>query len=140
MCKSNNSVQTTISKLNGKNFLPWKRQITIILKLKGLEKTINEDEEIDEKQDMQATLLLLGAMDEAHANQLQSEPSTKAIMDSLYRQYANRSEATLYRLLSDVINQKKKSEHNINQHIGQLEEMWPALKGIGEDISGTYST
>jgi len=83
---------------------------------------------------MQATLLLLGTMDEAHANQLRSEPSVKAIMDSLNRQYANRSEATLYRLLSEVINQKEKPEHNINQHIGHLKEMRAALKGIGEDI------
>jgi len=42
-------MQTTISKLDRKNFLPWKHQIMIFLKVKGLEKTIIQDEEVDEK-------------------------------------------------------------------------------------------
>lgn len=121
----------SIQKLNGKNYLPWKRQVTIILKLRGLEQAIR-DEGVPEVMDLQATLLLLEAMDDSHKLQVQAEPTAKAIIANLDRQYANRSHATKHRLLSEFMLCKKDPSDTLNQHVGKLKEMRAALINLGE--------
>lgn len=90
----NHGVSTaSIQKLNGKNFLPWKRQVMIVLKLRGLADAITQDG-VEERTDMQATLILLETMDDVHKIQVQAELTAKAIMASLEIQYANATVAT----------------------------------------------
>lgn len=69
-----------IQKLNRNNFLPWKRQVEIILKLRNLQAAIAEDGTPDERTDMAAVLVLLGTTDEEHRIQVQAEPSAKHML------------------------------------------------------------
>ena len=64
-----NNVTTNIQKLDGSNYLPWKRQVSVVIKLQGLERAIN-GEGASETEDMQATLILLGCMHHDHKLQL----------------------------------------------------------------------
>lgn len=70
-----NTINTTTQKLKGDNYLPWKRQITILLKLKGLEKALEED--CPANIDMQAILIILEAMDDSHRLQVQAEETAR---------------------------------------------------------------
>ena len=90
---------TNIQKLNGANFLPWRRQVKIVLKLREIEQAL-EDGEVDDTADMQATLILLETMDDAHRLQVQAEVTAREIMNCLERQYDNRSMANKHRLLA----------------------------------------
>lgn len=76
-------VMSTIQKLKGDNYLPWKRQITIPLKLKGLERAI--EEECPANIDMQAILIILEAMDDSHRLQVQAEETAKAMLANIDR-------------------------------------------------------
>lgn len=124
----------SIQKLIGQNFLPWKRQVVIVLKLKGLEDALTK-EDPDEIIDMQAILILLETMDNSHKLQVQSETSARKIMQSLDRQYANMSAANKHRMLSNFFRYKKALTQTLNQHIGKMKEMRASLLAMGEEIS-----
>lgn len=128
---------TEIKPLTGQNYLPWKRQITILSKLNGLESALTSDKP-GSHNDMAATLLLIEAMDDAHQEQVEAEPSAKAIMASLERQYANRSVATKHRLLSDFLKSTKESTDTLNKHIGKLREKRNALHNLGEEFTEDF--
>lgn len=68
-----------MTKLNVDNFLPWKRQVTIALTLRGLERAILDDD-VPAMTDMGATMVLLDCMDDSHKLQVQAEPTAKKIM------------------------------------------------------------
>lgn len=122
---------SSIQKLNGADILPWKRQISIILKLRGLLNAIS-DEDVDETKDMKAVLLLLETMDEAHKIQVQAEPTARKIMLSLEQQYASSSENNLHCLLSTYFNFKKNPADSIFQHVGKLKELRARLASLRE--------
>lgn len=124
----------SIQKLNGSNFLPWKRQIEIIFTLKGLEKALSQDE-VDRKLDMQAILILLGTMDDAHKIQVQAEPSAKAIMKNLELQHANTSISNKHKLISNFFKYVKPAGESLNLHIGRMKEMRATIVNLGESIS-----
>lgn len=65
-------VMSTIQKLKGDNYLLWKRQITILLKLKGLERAL--EEECPANIDMQ---VILEAMDDSNRLRVQAEETAK---------------------------------------------------------------
>lgn len=92
MSITDNAVTMNIPKLNPQNFLPWKRQVIIILKLRGIHQALSM--QVDEMVDMQATMILLNAMDDAHRIHVQAEPTAMAIMKSLERQYQDSSAAS----------------------------------------------
>lgn len=125
---------TNIQKLNGNNFLPWKRQVTILLKLRKLEKALTEDE-VDEITDMQAVLILLETMDDSHKIQVQAEETARAIMLSLERQYANNTVSNKFRLLSNYFKYTKSNADTVSQHIGKMKEMRAALANLKETHS-----
>lgn len=123
-----------IQKLNGKNFLPWLRQIKIALKIYGLYETI-ENDMVDTMKDMQATLILLGAMDDSHKLQVQSERSAKKIVDGLARQYCSASAASKHKALSNYLTCKKSPTDTMSEHIAKVKEMRAALAEIGDTHS-----
>jgi len=111
--------------------------MTIILKLHGLEKVLS-DVAVDELSDMQATLILLSSMNNDLKLQVQSEQSARDILAYLDRQYADRSEATKHRLLSEFLKCTKRPEDSIGQHIAWLKEMRAALKNLNEEYSDEF--
>lgn len=125
---------TNMQKLNGTNFLPWKRQVEIILTLRGLIQALTDDE-VDGRTDMQATLVLLESMDDAHRIQVQAETSAKAIMGNLKRQYADTSANNKHQLLADFFGYKKIHSDTLNMHFGRLKEMRATLASLGEKMS-----
>lgn len=132
---NNDNVATmNISKLNTQNFPPWKRQITIILKLEALYHAII-DENVDEVTDMQATMISLNAMDDAHRIQVQAENTAKTIMSSLERQYHDTSAASKHRLISEFFTTKKDQNMIINQHVAMLKEKRASLANMKETVS-----
>lgn len=124
----------SIPKLNGSNFLPWKRQISIMLKLKGLQEALVNDN-VNEVIDMNAVMILLSAMDDSHRIEVQAESTAKAIMKSLERQYQDSSAASKHRLIRNFFNYKKEENMTINQHVAKLEEMRAALANMSEIFS-----
>lgn len=50
--------KANIQKLNSKNYPTWRRQVTMILELRGLLPTVEEDEEVDYSIGLQAGLNL----------------------------------------------------------------------------------
>lgn len=123
-----------IPKLNNQNFLPWKRRVTILLRLKGLQSTLVEDN-TDEIKDMQAIMILLNLMDDALRIQVQAEPAAKLIMASLERQYDDTSAASKHRLISEFFNFKKDPLTTINQHVSTLKEKRAVLTNMKETVS-----
>lgn len=126
-----------IQKLNGENYLPWRRQVSIVLKLRGLSSAI-ECEGVAEHVDLQAILILLDAMDDGHRLQVQAEATAYAIMKNLDRQYANRSLATKHRLLSNFVRHSKSPSDTLNQHVGKLKELRAALANLGERFTEDF--
>lgn len=110
----------SIQKLDGTNFLTWKRQICAILKLRGLSKALTED--VDEEVDLKATLVLLETMDNNHKLQVQTETTAKSIMTTLERQYADTSASNKHRLLSEYFRSNKEPGDTMAQHIASLQE------------------
>lgn len=123
-----------VPKLNGKNFLAWKRSIIMVLKLKGLIEAVN-NEQVDEITDINAMLTLMSTMNDEHKLQVQSEPNAKAMMRNVERQYADSSAASKHRLISDFFTLKKESEISVMQHLAILKEKRTALENMGEKFS-----
>lgn len=128
---------TGIQKLTGENFLPWKRQVSIVLKLRGLNRAV-EAPEAPESVDLQAVLVLLETMDDAHKLQVQAEPSAYAIMRNLDRQYANRSAANKHRMLSSFLKLCKSPAETLNQHVGKLKELRASLANLKEEFTDDF--
>ena len=65
----------SVEKLDGTNYLPWKRQVNITLKLQCPDKvqTLVQGEDVEELIDMQAVLFLLSCMNDDHKLQVQAE-------------------------------------------------------------------
>lgn len=131
--RSHDSKTAGITKLSGKNFLPWRRQVLMILKLRGLEKAITE-ETVDENTDMMAMLILLETMDEGHQIQVQAETTAKQIMDSLSRQYADESATSKGRLLVSYLTTKKSPQDTMARHLGKMKEIRAALINLGDHV------
>ena len=109
----------------------------IILTLRGLESALTGDIK-DARVDMQAILVLLETMDEAHRIQVQAEPTAKDIMTCLETQYENRSLANKHRLLSTFLRQQKEPTATISQHIGKMKELRAALANMKETYSEDF--
>lgn len=124
----------SIQKLNGKNFLPWKRQVMIVLELRKLDQAIHTDE-VSKTVQGQATLVLLETMDDSHKLQVSAEPTARLILKNLERQYANQSEMSQHRMLSNFFGCKKIPEENLNQHVNRLKEMRAALANLGQALT-----
>lgn len=131
-----NLINTTIQKLKGDNYLPWKRQITILLKLKGLGQALHDG--APEEIDMQSILIVLEAMDDSHRLQVQSESTAKAMLDNVERQYADRSLPSKHRLLYNFLKVGKSSSETLNEHVRKLKEMRAALTDLGEEYSEDF--
>jgi len=77
-------------------------------------------------------------MDNNHKTQVQPEVTAREIIQYLDRQYADRSEATKHRLLSDFLRSKKRQDESISQHLSKLKEKRAALRNLGEDHSEEF--
>lgn len=132
-----NDMNITVQRLDGTNFLPWSRQIKLLLKIKKLDRALF-DPEVDEEMDNRAVLILLDAMDTAHKIQVQAEVTARQIMSCLERQYANASAANKLRLLVGYLRFTKAPNDTINQHYGKLKEQRAALANLGETHSEEF--
>lgn len=125
-------IQTNnIQKLNGTNFLAWKRQIEMVLELRGLSDTIICDR-VDRRLDLQASLLLLETMDIEHQNFVQAESTARGMMDVLNREYADKTEANKHKMLSEYFRYQKRPEDSIIKHVTTLKTMRAALSNVNE--------
>lgn len=85
--------------------------------------------------DMQAVLILLETMDDAHKIQVQAEETSRDIMKALERQYENNSISNKFRLLSNYFKYSKPPQESVSQHIGKMKEMRAALANLKEEHS-----
>lgn len=123
-----------IPKLDGKNFQSWRDMIEILLKLKGLDRAL-KNEDVEETTQLAATLVLLETMDEAHRTRVRGAKSARDIMDKLKQAYADKSAANVYRLLHQYYRYTKPASDAIGEHVGKMSEMRAALKDLGEEQS-----
>lgn len=131
-----------VPKLNEKNFLPWRRQVTLVLRLRGLEKALTMQKiAYDEDQRIindKAVLLLLETMDEEHRMLYHNEEWASDIMEALESSYADRSAANKHNLMSEFMSYKKKSTSSITEHIAHMKNLRVALIGLSQDISDEF--
>lgn len=125
---------SNIPKLDNKNYQSWIEIVRIILELRGLTHAI-EQNDVTATANLQARLLLLGAMDESHRAQVRGCLTAKAIADRLAIIYADKSAANIYRLLMQYYRYDKKPEDTIGEHIGKMDEMRRQLSDLGEKTS-----
>lgn len=104
----------------------------IVLKLKWVKKAIH-DENVDEVSELQARLVLLETMDEAHRGQVRGCSTAKQIMERLDLIYADKSTANLYMLLHQYFRYTKRPEDSISVHVGKKDAMRNALKDLGQE-------
>lgn len=119
-----------IQKLNGTNFTAWRREVEMVLKLRGLKKAL-ETEDCDERIELQAMLVLLETMDHNHKMQVQTEKTAKSIMEFMVSQYEDSSAINKHRLLSKYFTYKKETSDNLHQHLSKLKEMRATLANFG---------
>jgi len=122
-----------IPKLDGKNYQSWVEIVSIVLKLRGLDRAIVDDR--DEVGNLQAKLVLLESMDESHRSQVRGCASAKDILARLELVYADRSAANIYRLLHKYYRYEKLESDTMSQHIGRMDEMRNTLADLGEKQS-----
>lgn len=123
---------TSMIKLNTENFLPWKRQIEIVLTLRGLDIALTQDH-VDRRIDMQAMLVILESLDDCI--QVQAKSTAKDIVRVLQQQYADNSANNKHTLLADFFGYKKISSYNMTMHFRRMKEMRARLISLGETIS-----
>lgn len=115
-----------IVKLTSDNYLNWKRQILIVLELRGLLQAIEEDD-VPRNMELQAKLALLESMDSSHQSLVGPEETAKGIMSHLEREYANNNAANKHKVISSFYSYKKMASDGISQHVSKMKEMRNAL-------------
>uniref|UniRef100_A0A6G1SJN1 Retrovirus-related Pol polyprotein from transposon TNT 1-94 n=1 Tax=Aceria tosichella TaxID=561515 RepID=A0A6G1SJN1_9ACAR len=119
------NVKFSIAKFDGKDFAIWKKQITILLKSKGLEILLefNPENEEDTKLDYQVQTILLNALSPDIAQKIINCKTASETWTRLLSVYENASQSSVDRLFEEFYSYRMDSGTDIATHISKVESL-----------------
>lgn len=133
-----------IEKLDGSNFLYWKKRVTLLLKIKKLWTVVNgerirpdkeETAAVWDESDVEAMSILVNSIDDNIFKQVMTADTSNTLWIELLSIFEKRSDARITDLQDKLLECRLQDDQSVVDYVSEMKNIKYLLEAVGERIS-----